>query len=145
VPTGGPDYSAPLESYDGHNLIIQGYQDLLFEKHSYIILNTGNFLFRNYQWSLDILDGWAPMRPKGLIRDQAGKILTANLKGRPAFEADDQSALIYLLLSQKDKWIDKVFIDNSYYLHGFWAGLVDKYEEMMENHHLGLGDSDGKL
>jgi xyloglucan 6-xylosyltransferase len=80
------------------------------------------------------------MRPKGFIRDQAGKILTANLKGRPAFKADDQSALIYLLLSQKDKWMDKVFIENSYYLHGFWARLVDKYEEMMENHHPGLGD-----
>jgi xyloglucan 6-xylosyltransferase len=25
-------------------------------------------------------------------------------------------------------------------LHGFWARLVDKYEEMMENHHPGLGD-----
>jgi xyloglucan 6-xylosyltransferase len=56
------------------------------------------------------------MRPKGFIRDQAGKILTANLKGRPAFKADDQSALIYLLLSQKDKWMDKVFIENAYYL-----------------------------
>lgn len=80
------------------------------------------------------------MGPKGFIRDEAGKILTANLKGRPAFEADDQSALIYLLLSQKEKWMNKVFIENSYYLHGFWAGLVDKYEEMMENHHPGLGD-----
>ena len=36
--------------------------------------------------------------------------------------------------------MDKVFIENSYYLHGFWAGLVDKYEEMMENQHPGLGD-----
>jgi hypothetical protein len=48
------------------------------------------------QWSLDLLDAWAPMDPKGPIRDEAGKILMANLKGRPAFEADDQSALIYL-------------------------------------------------
>jgi len=133
-------FELPLSRYDGHNLIIHGYQDLLFEKHSWIALNTGSFLFRNCQWSLDLLDAWAPMGPKGFIRDQAGKVLTANLKGRPAFEADDQSALIYLLLSQKDKWMDKVFIENSYYLHGFWAGLVDKYEEMMENHHPGLGD-----
>ncbi|KAE8009880.1 hypothetical protein FH972_006287 [Carpinus fangiana] len=48
------------------------------------------------QWSLDLLDAWAPMGPKGPVRDKAGKILTANLKGRPASEADDQSALIYL-------------------------------------------------
>lgn len=133
-------FELPLSRYDNHNLIIHGYQDLLFEKHSWIAVNTGSFLFRNCQWSLDLLDAWAPMGPKGFIREEAGKILTAYLKGRPAFEADDQSALIYLLLSQKEKWMDKVYIENSYYLHGFWAGLVDKYEEMMENHHPGLGD-----
>ncbi|CAM0945745.1 unnamed protein product [Alopecurus aequalis] len=133
-------FELPLARYDNHNLIIHGYQDLLFDKHSWIALNTGSFLFRNCQWSLDLLDAWAPMGPKGFIREEAGKILTAYLKGRPAFEADDQSALIYLLLSQKEKWMDKLFIENSYYLHGFWAGLVDKYEEMMESHHPGLGD-----
>nr|DAD31344.1 TPA_asm: hypothetical protein HUJ06_010195 [Nelumbo nucifera] len=96
-------------------------------------------LSKNCQWSLDLLDDWAPMGPKGPIRDEAGKILTANLKGRPAFEADDQSALIYLLISKKE-WMNKVFLENSYYLHGYWAGLVDRYEEMMEKYHPGLGD-----
>ncbi|CAN6578127.1 unnamed protein product [Malus baccata var. baccata] len=97
-------------------------------------------LSKNCQWSLDLLDAWAPMGPKGPIREEAGKILTANLKGRPAFEADDQSALIYLLLSQKDQWMEKVYVENSYYLHGYWAGLVDRYEEMIEKYHPGLGD-----
>ncbi|XP_075659284.1 putative xyloglucan 6-xylosyltransferase 3 [Castanea sativa] len=36
--------------------------------------------------------------------------------------------------------MDKVFVENSYYLHGYWAGLVDRYEEMMEKYHPGLGD-----
>nr|POE58631.1 putative glycosyltransferase 2 [Quercus suber] len=99
-----------------------------------------SFSFRNCQWSLYLLDAWAPMGPKGAVRDEAGKILTANLKGRPAFEANDQSALIYLLISRKDEWMDKVFVENSYYLHGYWAGLVDRYEEMMEKCHPGLGD-----
>ncbi|KAF3321768.1 putative glycosyltransferase 5 [Carex littledalei] len=133
-------FELPLKKYENHNLIIHGYPDLLFEQHSWIALNTGSFLLRNCQWSLDLLDAWAPMGPKGIVRDLAGKILTANLKGRPAFEADDQSALIYLLISQQDKWLSKVYVENSYYLHGFWSGLVDKYEEMMEKHHPGLGD-----
>nr|WLF82169.1 xyloglucan xylosyltransferase [Ornithogalum saundersiae] len=133
-------FEIPLSKYEAHNLVIHGYPDLMFDQHSWVALNTGSFLFRNCQWSLDLLDAWAPMGPKGAVREEAGRILTANLKGRPAFEADDQSALIYLLLSQKDKWGDKVFIENSYYLHGYWAGLVDKYEEMMENYHPGLGD-----
>ncbi|XP_074315862.1 putative xyloglucan 6-xylosyltransferase 5 [Silene latifolia] len=133
-------FEIPFAKYKDSNLVIHGYPDLLFEQNSWIALNTGSFLFRNCQWSLDLLDAWAPMGPKGQVREEAGKILTANLKGRPAFEADDQSALIYLLLSQKNKWISKVFIENSYYLHGFWLGLVDKYEEMAEKYHPGLGD-----
>ncbi|PWA71540.1 Galactosyl transferase [Artemisia annua] len=71
----------------------------------------------NFQWSLDLLDVWVPMGPKGPIREEAGKILTASLKGRPAFEADDQST----------EWMNK-------------EGLVDRYEEMMEKYHPGLGD-----
>ncbi|KAM0939684.1 putative xyloglucan 6-xylosyltransferase [Dioscorea sansibarensis] len=133
-------FEIPLSKYDSHNLVVHGYPDLIFDQHSWIGLNTGSFLLRNCQWSLDLLDAWAPMGPKGPIRDEAGRILTAALKGRPAFEADDQSALIYLLLSQQEKWGDKVFIENSYYLHGYWAGLVDKYEEMMDKYHPGLGD-----
>ncbi|KAJ1700086.1 hypothetical protein LUZ63_008598 [Rhynchospora breviuscula] len=133
-------FELPLEKYKDHNLIIHGYPNLLFEEHSWIALNAGIFLIRNCQWSFDLMDAWATMGPKGIVRDLAGKILTANLKGRPAFEADDQSALIYLLISQQDKWMNKVYIENSYYLHGFWSGLVDKYEEMMAKHHPGLGD-----
>ncbi|KAG9132254.1 hypothetical protein Leryth_020552 [Lithospermum erythrorhizon] len=133
-------FEIPVEKYKDHNLVIHGYPDLLFNQKSWIALNTGSFLFRNCQWSLDLLDIWAPMGPKGPIREEAGKILTANLKGRPAFEADDQSALIYLLITKKDELMDKVFVENSYYLHGYWAGLVDRYEEMMEKYHPGLGD-----
>nr|GMD07653.1 probable xyloglucan 6-xylosyltransferase 5 [Ipomoea batatas]GME19954.1 probable xyloglucan 6-xylosyltransferase 5 [Ipomoea batatas] len=133
-------FEIPLSKYDNHNLVIHGYPDLLFEQKSWTALSTGSFLIRNCQWSLELLDAWALMGHKGPVREEAGKILTANLKGRPDFEADDQSALVYLLLSKKDMWMDKVFIENSYHLHGYWAGLVDKYEEMIEKFHPGFGD-----
>ncbi|KAK9675956.1 hypothetical protein RND81_11G044200 [Saponaria officinalis] len=133
-------FEIPIKKYSGHNLVIHGYPDLLFDKKSWIALNTGSVLFRNCQWTLDLLDTWAPMGPKGPTRDEAGKVLTGFLSGRPAFEADDQSALIYLLISQKERWMEKVYVENSYYLHGFWAGLVDKYEEYVEKYHPGLGD-----
>ncbi|XP_059648809.1 probable xyloglucan 6-xylosyltransferase 5 [Cornus florida] len=133
-------FEIPLSKYDGYNLVIHGYPELLFNQKSWIALNTGSFLLRNCQWSLNLLDAWAPMGPKGPVRDEAGKILTENLKGRPAFEADDQSALIYLLIKKRSKWMHKVFIENSYYLHGYWEGLVDRFEEMAEKHHPGLGD-----
>ncbi|KAJ8758509.1 hypothetical protein K2173_000230 [Erythroxylum novogranatense] len=115
-------FEIPLSKYSKHNLVIHGYPDLLFDQKLWIALNI-----RSFFWSLDLLDAWAPMGPKGPIREEVGKILTANLKGRPEFEVDNQSTLIYLLLSQKDQWMDK-------------AGLVDWYEEMIEEHHPSLSD-----
>ncbi|KAE8712377.1 Xyloglucan 6-xylosyltransferase 2 [Hibiscus syriacus] len=79
--------------------------DAMFTNMAYE-LPWESFLLRNCQWSLDLLDAWAPIGPKGKIREDAGKIL----RGRPVFEADDQSAMVYLL------------------------------EEMIENYHPGLGD-----
>nr|CAD1836730.1 unnamed protein product [Ananas comosus var. bracteatus] len=58
-------FEIPLSRYGDHNLVIHGYTDLLFDQHSWIALNTGSFLLRNCQWSLDLLDAWAPMGPKG--------------------------------------------------------------------------------
>ncbi|CAL5098290.1 unnamed protein product [Urochloa decumbens] len=133
-------FELPFHRYEGRNLVIHGYPDLLFEKRSWISLNAGIFLLRNCQWSLDLLDAWVPMGPKGPSRVEGGKLLRASLTGRPAFDADDQSALIHLLLVDKERWMDKVHIETEFYLHGFWTGLVDKYEQMMEENHPGLGD-----
>lgn len=81
-------------------MLIHRYPDLLFEQNLWIAVNTGSFLFRNCQWSFDLLNAWARrvrcVGPKGSIHDEARKVLTSNLKGRLVFEADDQSALIYL-------------------------------------------------
>ncbi len=33
-----------------------------------------------------------------------------------------------------------MFLKSSFYLHGYWVIIVDKYEEMMEKYHPGLGD-----
>eukprot|EP00249_Psilotum_nudum_P004876 c18358_g1_i2 orf=492-1862(+) len=133
-------FELPMEKYKDYNFILHGWDELVYNQRNWIGLNTGSFLIRNCQWSLDIMDAWAPAGPKGKIREEAGRILTKNLAGRPDFEADDQSALIYLLITQKGQWTDKVFLESSYYLHGYWVILVDKYEEMMEKHHPGLGD-----
>ena len=68
------------------------------------------------------------MGPKGPVRIEAGKVLTKSLKDRPVFEADDQSAMVYILATQREKWGDKVYLENGYYLHSYWGILVDRYE-----------------
>ncbi|KAH7447852.1 hypothetical protein KP509_01G124000 [Ceratopteris richardii] len=133
-------FELPLEKYKDYNFILHGWEKEIYEKISWVGLNTGSLLIRNCQWSLDLIDAWAPMGPKGKVREEAGKVLTEALAGRPAFEADDQSALIYLLLKQKDLWGGKVYLENSYYLHGFWVAIVEKYDDVMENYHPGYGD-----
>ncbi|XP_010938345.1 xyloglucan 6-xylosyltransferase 2 [Elaeis guineensis] len=133
-------FELPWERYAPFNLVMHGWNEMVYDDKNWIGLNTGSFLLRNCQWSLDLLDAWAPMGPKGKVRTEAGKVLTSFLKDRPVFEADDQSAMVYLLVTQRDRWADKVYLESAYYLHGYWGILVDRYEEMIENYHPGLGD-----
>lgn len=133
-------FELPWDRYAPYNLVMHGWNEMVYNDRNWIGLNTGSFLLRNSQWSLDLLDAWAPMGPKGKVREEAGKVLTSFLKDRPVFEADDQSAMVYLLVTQKERWAEKVYLESAYYLHGYWGILVDRYEEMMENHHPGFGD-----
>ncbi|KAI3804609.1 hypothetical protein L1987_26289 [Smallanthus sonchifolius] len=133
-------FEIPWERYKDRNLVMHGWNEMVYDQKNWIGLNTGSFLLRNCQWSLDLIDVWAPMGPKGKIRDEAGKLLTRELKDRPVFEADDQSAMVWILASQKDRWGNKVYLENHYYLHGYWGILVDRYEEMIASYHPGLGD-----
>ncbi|XP_052206643.1 xyloglucan 6-xylosyltransferase 2-like [Diospyros lotus] len=132
-------FEIPWERYRDSNFVMHGWDHMVYGQKNWIGLNTGSFLLRNCQWSLDILDAWAPMGPLK-VREEAGKMLARELKDRPPFEADDQSAIVYLLVKEKDKWADKVYLESAYYLHGYWGILVDRFEEMMENYHPGLGD-----
>ncbi|PWZ19263.1 putative xyloglucan 6-xylosyltransferase 1 [Zea mays] len=120
-------FELPWERYGPYSLIMHGWDEMVYDDKNWIGLNTGSFLLRNCQWSLDMLDTWAPMGPKGPVRIEAGKVLTKSLKDRPVFEADDQSAMVYILATQRKKWGDKGI-------------LVDRYEEMLENYKPGLGD-----
>jgi xyloglucan 6-xylosyltransferase len=80
------------------------------------------------------------MGARGPVRENYGKIFTEALSNRMPFEADDQSALVYLLVTQRERWADKVFLESSYLLHGFWEGIVDRYEEMRTKCRPGLAD-----
>jgi xyloglucan 6-xylosyltransferase len=65
-------FEVSLERYVGKNIVVHGFSDLLFEQQKWLGLNTGSFLLRNCQWSLDLLDAWAPYGPAGETRIKAG-------------------------------------------------------------------------
>jgi len=69
---------------------------------------------------MDMLHAWAPMSPKGAIRDRVGEFLTKALPDRGRGEADDQSGLVYLMVSDKERWGSKVYLESSYYFQGYW-------------------------
>ncbi|KAG0557975.1 hypothetical protein KC19_11G170000 [Ceratodon purpureus] len=133
-------FEVPLEKYENFNLVMYGFDHKVYQQKLWTGLNTGSFFIRNCQWSMDLLDAWAPMGPKGVVRNKAGELLSKSLTGRSNFEADDQSALVYLLITRREEWAPKVLLENSYYLHGYWVDLVGKYEENMAKNHPGYGD-----
>lgn len=54
-------FKVPLERYKQHNLVVPGRPDTVYEKKSWVSVNTGSFYMRNCQRSLDFLDVSANM------------------------------------------------------------------------------------
>jgi xyloglucan 6-xylosyltransferase len=123
-------FDLPWEKYAPYNLVLHGWEAKVFEERSWVGINTGSFLIRNCQWSLDLFDAWAPMGSRGPVRNRYGELFARELSGRPLFEADDQSALVYLLVTQRSRWKEKTFLEGTFELNGFWEGIVDRYEEL---------------
>ncbi|XAR51382.1 Xyloglucan 6-xylosyltransferase [Bertholletia excelsa] len=128
------DFKLPLNKYKNHNMVVDGWPSLIFEKRSWIGLNAGVILIRNCQWSMEFLDAWASMGPQTPNYEKWGRILQATLSDKTYPESDDQSAIVYLLLKEKHKWADKIYIENEYSFQGYWAFLVDKYENITKNY-----------
>ncbi|XP_072973639.1 probable glycosyltransferase 7 [Typha angustifolia] len=124
------DFSLPLHRYKSHNLVVHGWPELVYEAKSWVSLNAGVFLIRNCQWSLDFMDTWAAMGPNSPNYDSWGKTLKSTFKDKVFPESDDQSALVYLLLTGKDKWADKIYLENNYYFEGYWVEIVGRLDNI---------------
>uniref|UniRef100_A0ACD5Y6Z4 Uncharacterized protein n=1 Tax=Avena sativa TaxID=4498 RepID=A0ACD5Y6Z4_AVESA len=124
------DFSLALDRYRDHNLVFYGWDKEVYGANSWVGLNAGVFLIRNCQWSLDFMDAWARMGPASPEYIEWGKVLQDTLKGKADNESDDQSAVVYLLLKNRDKWGTKTYLHNDYYFQGYWAEIVDRLDEI---------------
>jgi galactosyl transferase GMA12/MNN10 family len=124
------DFSLPLAQYSSYNLIVNGWPKQVYEEKSWVSLNAGVFLIRNCQWTLDFMDDWASMGPQSPDYGKWGKILTSTFKDKMFPDSDDQSALVYLMLTGKGGWRDKIYLENEYYFQGYWVEIVDRLEEI---------------
>ncbi|KAK2981201.1 hypothetical protein RJ640_030590 [Escallonia rubra] len=131
------DFKLPLNRYKDHNLVVHGWNRLIYELKSWTSLNAGVFLIRNCQWALDFMEVWASMGPQTPNYEKWGETLKTTFKDKLFPESDDQSGLVYLLLNEKDKWGNKIYVEGEYYFEGYWLEIVetldnttDKYLEM---------------
>ncbi|CAL5369358.1 unnamed protein product [Camellia sinensis] len=124
------DFKLPLERYKAHNLVVEGWPDLIYKYRSWIGVNAGVFLIRNCQWSMDFMEAWASMGPQTPNYKKWGQILKSTLKDKTYPESDDQSALIYLILKKKDRWANKIYIENEYCFQGYWESIVGTFDNV---------------
>ncbi|CAI9111255.1 OLC1v1011433C1 [Oldenlandia corymbosa var. corymbosa] len=119
-------FKVPLQRYKQHNLVVPGWPNLIYEKRSRVAVNTGSFLIRNCQWSMDFLDAWSNMSPRSPDYNLWSETLTSTLSDKKSPEADEQSALVYLLLREKKKWGHMIYLENQYSLHGYWVQIIGR-------------------
>ncbi|KAG1366939.1 Galactomannan galactosyltransferase 1 [Cocos nucifera] len=128
------DFHLPLRRYRNHNLVLHGWPHLVFQQKSWVGLNAGVFLIRNCQWSLDFMARWARFGPQDPEYEQWGHRLKNEFKDKLFVESDDQSALVHLLNTERDRWAAKVFLEDSFYFEGYWIELVGRFENMTEKY-----------
>ncbi|XP_074308872.1 glycosyltransferase 6-like [Silene latifolia] len=122
------DFNLPLEKYKAYNLIVYGWPDALYEHKSSMGLNAGVFLIRNCQWSMNILDRWASFGPQTENFAKWGQIQKAVFPNMENPTSDDQAALCYMILMEKDIWAEKFYLETEYDFQGYFMGVIDKLD-----------------
>ncbi|CAL5370948.1 unnamed protein product [Camellia sinensis] len=128
------EFKLPMKKYESYNFIINGWENMIYERKSRFAMNTGIFLIRNCQWSMDFMEAWARMSPLNPDHEKIAKIAIAELTDKEFPGMDEQSALVYLMLTQKNKWGNKVYLENQYSFSGYWLEIVDRLENISDKY-----------
>ncbi|MED6114190.1 Galactomannan galactosyltransferase 1 [Stylosanthes scabra] len=128
------DFKLPLERYKDHNLVVHGWPHAIYEERSWTGLNAGVFLIRNCQWSLDFMEVWASMGPQTPNYKKWGQTLQSTFKDKVSPDSDDQTALAYLMVIEKDKWGDRIYVESEYFFEGYWKVIVPTFENVSKRY-----------
>ncbi|KAI3732230.1 hypothetical protein L1987_63429 [Smallanthus sonchifolius] len=124
------DFKVPLDRYKDRNFVVHGWPREVYEEKNWLGLNAGSFIIRNCQWSLDFLEKWADMGPQSKNREKWRKILMKTFN----HEADDQTALAYLVLQEKEEQSNRIYIEMEYYLEGYWVVIADTLNNITDRY-----------
>ncbi|XP_074308869.1 galactomannan galactosyltransferase 1-like [Silene latifolia] len=128
------DFDLPLEKYKAYNLIVYGWPDALYKQNSSMGLNAGVFLIRNCQWSMDLLDRWASFGPQTENFAKWGRIQKSIFADKVAPISDDQSALCYMIIIERDRWADKFYLETEYEFQGYFMAIINKFENVTRHY-----------
>ncbi|KAK8544281.1 hypothetical protein V6N13_034643 [Hibiscus sabdariffa] len=128
------EFKLPLERYKDHNLVVHGWPNLIYKSKSWTSLNAGVFLIRNCQWSMDLIKTWSNMGPMSKDYKKWGQIQRSTFKDKLFPDSDDQSALVYLLYKEKEKYYGHVYLEAEFYFQGYWVEIVGGYENTTERY-----------
>ncbi|GFY93720.1 Galactosyl transferase GMA12/MNN10 family protein [Actinidia rufa] len=138
------DFVPPLERYKDYNLVVGGSPELVYKHPSSIGLHAGVFYIRNCQWSMNFIEAWAKMGPQTPNYEKWGPILKLTIHDKLYPESDDETAMVYLLLKEKDKWANKVLLEHEHCIQGYWEGLAVTLDNVTRNY-VGLGKKARRL
>ncbi|ERN02260.1 hypothetical protein AMTRI_Chr02g265140 [Amborella trichopoda] len=125
-------FEIPIHAYDswGKKMVVPGFWDKVYrDDPDWVGLNAGVFLMKNCNWSHEFLKKWMKF---GHPKNKASSKISINsmVKSRPQdWDPDDQSALVFLLNSNRTDSQANVFLEASYDLHGFWELVIDQLVE----------------
>ncbi|KAK4434850.1 putative glycosyltransferase 7 [Sesamum alatum] len=74
------------------------------------------------------------MGPQAPEYDKWGEIQRATFRDKLFPKSDDQSGLVYLLLKEKEKWGDKIYVESEYYFEGYWMEIVGKFDNITDKY-----------
>ncbi|KAI3760969.1 hypothetical protein L1987_51373 [Smallanthus sonchifolius] len=75
------------------------------------------------------MDVWSGMGPQTPEYEKWGQRLRETCKDKHFPESNDQTGLVYLLLKEKEKWGDKVYVEDGYYFEGLRRRHAEKMRE----------------
>nr|QSB46675.1 transferase [Rubia yunnanensis] len=126
------DFTLPFDRYKDHNMVIHGWPRLINEEKSWTGLNAGVFLIRNCQWAMDFMEKWASMGPQSPEYEKWGEIQRSTFKDKSFPESDDQTGLAYLILTEKEKFGNKIYVEGQFYFEGYWMEIVGTYTNITD-------------
>ncbi|KAG5528398.1 hypothetical protein RHGRI_029162 [Rhododendron griersonianum] len=86
---------------------------------------------------MEFLEVWAGMGPQTPNYEKWGQILTSTMSDKTDPESDDQSALVYLLLKEKETFGNKIYLEYHYDLSGYWVN-IDKSLDTISNNYASI-------